>query len=72
MIQQERMMMEISNLKCPKCGSDCYVWFEGDITAALEDSINKKFAVYCLNDCGIVGSIRGVIMLKKRTLKMDR
>ncbi len=63
--------MSTNNLKCPKCGSDCYVWFEGEVTGALGDSISKKFSIYCLNNCGIVGSMRGVIMLKKSTLKMN-
>lgn len=64
--------MENDTLKCPKCGSGCYVWFEGDITEAITESINKEFLIYCLNDCGIVGSIEGKVILNKKTLNMDR
>lgn len=59
-------------LKCPKCGSDCYVWCEGDITSALLDEIDKEFPIYCINDCGIVGTIKGKITLNQNTISKLR
>lgn len=64
--------MEHDTLKCPKCGSGCYVWIEGDITTALVEPTIKEFLVYCLNDCGVVGNIEGKIILNKKTLNMER
>lgn len=59
----------MNNLKCPKCGSDCYIWCEGDITDALLHDIEKEFSIYCINDCGIVGTIKGKIILDVTTKK---
>lgn len=61
--------MRNHDLKCPKCGGNCYVWFEGDVTKVLVEPINKEFLIYCINDCGIVGGIEGKIILCKKTLK---
>lgn len=59
-----------TQLKCPECGANCYIWLEGDVTDVPEKPIDKGFVVYCINDCGSVGSIEGTITLKKETLKM--
>ena len=64
-------MVEIIKPQCPRCGSDCYIWCESDITDALTKNMNKEFPIYCINDCGIVGSIDGKVILKKNTLKMN-
>lgn len=62
--------LTVPDLKCPKCGSDCYIWIEGDMTEALIEPVDKNFLIYCINDCGIVGIMEGKVMLKKKTLKM--
>lgn len=54
----------MTELRCPKCGSNCYIWCEGDITDALFGEIKKEFSIFCINDCGIVGSIKGKIILE--------
>lgn len=64
-------IVDLSNLRCPKCGSDCYVWCEENITNAIIEPMNVEFLVYCINDCGPVGCIEGKIILKKKTLKMN-
>lgn len=53
----------MDKLKCPKCGSNCYIWCERDVTDALLVQIDKEFLIYCINDCGIVGTIKGKIIL---------
>lgn len=59
------------DLKCPECGSDCYIWLEADVTDATTGSINKECMIHCINDCGVVGTIYAIVTLKKDTLKID-
>lgn len=61
----------IKDLKCPECGSNCYIWLEADVTDATTGPMNKECAIHCINDCGVVGTIDATVTLKKNTLKID-